>query len=62
MNVKLTERLDVGLLRRDLVEAAGVVGQVGHVLVLGIAAERLQQHPEEVGVDSGGCHAGSLLI
>jgi len=50
------------LIRSNFCEAGGVVGQVCHVLVLGIAPEGLQQHPEEVGEHSGGCDAGTLLV
>ena len=41
--------IDLGLVGQQLGDAGGVVGQVGHLVIVGVAAERLEQDPEEVG-------------
>ena len=56
------QRVDVRLLGRNLGQTRRVVRQVGHVLVLGVAAKRLQKHPEEVGEDARSGRARALLI
>ena len=52
--------VDLGLVGQQLGDAGGVVGQVGHLVIVGVAAERLEQDPEEVGEDAVG--AGALCV
>ena len=52
--------VDLGLVGQQLGDAGGVVGQVGHLVIVGVATERLEQDPEEVGEDAVG--AGALCV
>ena len=49
--------VDLRLVHEQPGKTVGVVGKVGDLVIVGVASERLEQHPEEVGEDAVGARA-----